>query len=72
MEESDLKTETLTIRVSRRILTQIDELAKENGFKRGQYIRDILRIAVENRIQVVVSGVVSGQYSLRVTPPEKP
>jgi len=70
MNESDLKTETLTIRVSRRILTQIDELAKENGFKRGQYIRDILRIAVENRIQVVVSG----QYSLRVTPapPEKP
>ena len=68
-KDLDLQCETLTIRLPRRVLTQLDQLALDNGLKRSQYIRDILRIAVENRIKVVVSG----HYSLQASqPPEKP
>jgi len=63
-----IESTTLSIRLPRQVLTKLDQLALENGLKRSEYIRDIIRIAVENRIQVVVTG----QYSLQALPPEKP
>ena len=65
---SPLNSETLTIRLPRQVVRKLDQIALDNGLKRSEYIRDILRIAVENRIQVVVSG----HYSLQALPPEKP
>jgi hypothetical protein len=50
--QDDLCTETLTIRIDQRTLQRIEALAGANGLKRSEYIRDILRIAAENRLKI--------------------
>lgn len=50
--QDDLCTETLTIRIDQRTLQRIEQLATANGLKRSEYIRDILRIAAENRLKI--------------------
>jgi hypothetical protein len=50
--QDDLCTETLTIRIDQRTLARIEQLATANGLKRSEYIRDILRIAAENRLKI--------------------
>jgi predicted DNA binding CopG/RHH family protein len=51
----DLCTETLTIRIDQRTLQRIEQLATANGLKRSEYIRDILRIAAENRLKITLN-----------------
>jgi len=50
--QDDLSTENLTIRIDQRTLARIEQLAAANGLKRSEYIRDILRIAAENRLKI--------------------
>jgi hypothetical protein len=51
-DADDLCTETLTIRIDARTLRLIEGLADANNLKRSEYIRDILRIAAENRLKI--------------------
>jgi len=51
--QEDLCTETLTIRIDQRTIQRIEQLATANGLKRSEYIRDILRIAAENRLKII-------------------
>jgi antitoxin component of RelBE/YafQ-DinJ toxin-antitoxin module len=51
----DLCTETLTIRIDQRTLQRIEQLATANGLKRSEYIRDILKIAAENRLKITLN-----------------
>lgn len=66
--QDDLCTETLTIRIDQRTLHRIEALAGANGLKRSEYIRDILRIAAENRLKITY-GLESFQLpSLKPSP----
>lgn len=69
--QDDLCTETLTIRIDQRTLQRIEQLATANGLKRSEYIRDILRIAAENRLKITY-GLESFQLPSLQAVPAKP